>query len=127
MAALLHRTTKRFLPFANTPDYVPTWRKGQPSPTDGDWIVNPDLKGVKGVERRYWKIVGNDVIAMDATERAAVDAAEAAAAQAARIAEARAKLDDDLLSKAIAKVVATVTGKTETETLTDIRNAIEGR
>jgi len=51
----------------NTPDYS----------TD-DWLINPDLSGVSGVEKYYWKVTGSPpggaVEEMSSGEKAAVDA-----------------------------------------------------
>ena len=84
MADILHRTTRQLLRSVNTPDFVPAWRKGEPAPTDGDWIVNPDLSAVADLPAKYWKLSGNAVLAMTQAERDAVDAAEAAAAEQAQ-------------------------------------------
>ena len=58
---------------------------------DPPYLINPDLTAVAGHPRRYWKIVGDDVLLMDAGEQAAVDAAM----QTADTAEWR-QLADDL-------------------------------
>ena len=63
MATVLNRTTLDLIESAHTPDYDPA-----------QWLINPDLSGVAGLPRRYWKIVGNDVVPMTAAEMAAVDA-----------------------------------------------------
>ena len=65
MASVLNRTTKVYLPSANTPDY----------PTS-DWIINPDLSAVAGQPTKYWRIVGDIVSLLTQVERDAVDAAE---------------------------------------------------
>lgn len=58
MGDVLNRTTKEFLKSVNTPDYDPA-----------DWIVNPDLKDVSGVDPKYWVVEGDVVRSMDATEK----------------------------------------------------------
>lgn len=63
MATVLHRASLRLVEGAALDDYSPV-----------EWIHNPDLSAVEGVPDYYWKIQGNDVLAMDAGERAAVDA-----------------------------------------------------
>ncbi len=68
MANVINRTTLEYLESVNTPDY----------PVE-DWIINPDLSGVAEVPRKYWKIVGDDVVEMDSGEKALVDASELAA------------------------------------------------
>jgi hypothetical protein len=65
MVDVLNRTTKQFIPSANTPDY----------PVE-QWIHNPDMSAVAGQPARYWEISGDTVGLMDAGERDAVDAAE---------------------------------------------------
>jgi hypothetical protein len=49
----------------NTPDY--------PS---ADWIINPDLSALTGVQRKWWKIVGDDVLEMEQAEKDLLAAAE---------------------------------------------------
>lgn len=66
MAAVLNRTTKEFIRFANTPDYSTT-----------DWIINPDLSAVVGFASKYWTITGDVVTLMDQAARDAVDVQEA--------------------------------------------------
>lgn len=73
MAAVINRTTLQYFASVNTPDYDP-----------GEWIIEPDLSAVAGVDPRYWKIVGDAVLPMNQAERDAVDAAEAAADQGLR-------------------------------------------
>lgn len=73
MATVLHRTTLELIESAHTPDYDPA-----------DWLVNPDLSAVAGLPRRYWKVVGDDVLPMDASEMAQVDAEIADLAAAVR-------------------------------------------
>ena len=64
MSAVLNRTTKQFIPSANTPDFPVI-----------DWIINPDLSAVGGFPSRYWIITGDIVTLMTPAERAAVDLA----------------------------------------------------
>lgn len=64
MASVLHRTTKQYIPSANTPDY----------PVE-QWIHNPDLTAVQGYPSQYWIITGDTVTLMSQAERDAVDAA----------------------------------------------------
>ena len=80
MANVINRTTRDsagalLQAFSvNTPDYS----------TD-DWVINPDLSGVSGVEKYYWKVTGappgGAVEEMDAGEKTAVDATRLAAAK----------------------------------------------
>jgi hypothetical protein len=51
MANVLHRQSKLYLESVNTPDYM-----------DGNWVINPDLSAVDGVDSQYWIIDENDVI-----------------------------------------------------------------
>lgn len=76
MAAVLNRTTRQYIPSANTPDYPAA-----------DWIINPDLSAVVGFDARYWIITGDVVTLMDAAARAALDAANLTAARDAVAAE----------------------------------------
>lgn len=70
MASVLHRTTKQYIPSANTPDHPV-----------GQWIINPDLSAVVGFGSQYWTITGDAVTLMTAPQRAAVDAALVEAAR----------------------------------------------
>jgi len=63
MSDVLQRTTKEQRFSVNTPDY--------PTVT---WIINPDLSGVIGVPKKYWKITGDVVSEMNQSEKDAVDA-----------------------------------------------------
>ena len=65
MANVIHRTTLEYRRSVHTPDFDPVI-----------WIINPDLSAVQGVSRKYWKIVGDNVVGMTQSERDAVDAAE---------------------------------------------------
>ena len=40
---------------------------------NNDWIVNPDLSSVEGIEQKYWKVSGNDIIEMNQSEKDSVD------------------------------------------------------
>jgi hypothetical protein len=63
MANVLNKNNFTYIQSANTTQYL-----------DGDWLINPDMSGVDGVPKQYWKIVGNSVVEMDQTEKDAVDA-----------------------------------------------------
>lgn len=63
MANVLKKTTLEYKESVNTPDY--------PS---SDWLINPDMSAVVNVPRKYWKLVGNNVVEMTQTEKDAVDA-----------------------------------------------------
>lgn len=65
MATVLNRTTLEILQSVNTPDYDPA-----------DWIVDPDLSAIKDVPKKYWKVVGDSVVEMDATEKVPGDATD---------------------------------------------------
>lgn len=126
MADLLHRTTKQLLRSVNTPDFVPTWKKGDPAPLGGDWIVNPDLVAVNGSPAKYWKLDVNKVALMDAAEQAVVDATDASAAKAAEIGASKALVDDDRLIRAIAKVIADEGGtSTQDQIIAALKAAID--
>ncbi len=76
MANVLNRTTKQFIPSANTVEY----------PVE-DWIINPDMSAVVGQPSKYWTISGDTVSLMSQGERDAVDAALIASARDALAAE----------------------------------------
>lgn len=126
MADILHRTTKQLLRSVNTPDYVPAWRKGEPIPTDGDWIVNPDLSAVAELAPKYWTLTGNTVSAMTKAERDAVDAAEAAAAAQAQRAADKATVESGALDRVIA-VLAPKVGTDEATLRAEIVAAIDAK
>jgi len=54
MADVIHRTTLKYLRSVHTPNYSPA-----------DWIINPDMSAVQGVDPKFWEIVGNSVKVMD--------------------------------------------------------------
>lgn len=70
MVAVIHRTTLRYIPSANEPDY--------PEPT---WKWNPDMTQVAGISAIYWRWdAGTErPVPMTAGEQSAVDAALATA------------------------------------------------
>jgi hypothetical protein len=76
MANVLNRTTKQYIPSADTPAY----------PT-AQWIHNPDLSAVIGFASKYWTISGDTVSLMNQAARDAVDAAELAAQRDATAAQ----------------------------------------
>lgn len=41
-----------------------------------DWILNPDLSAVEGVDPKYWKIVGDSITEMSPAEKAVADTDE---------------------------------------------------
>jgi len=59
------------------------------------WIHNPDLSAVQSLRSRYWKVVGDTVVAMSQAEKEARDAAEIAVYRANH--KARIALDMDSL------------------------------
>jgi len=65
MAAVLNRTTKQYIPSANTPDYPVV-----------DWIINPDLSAVVDVPNKYWVITGDVVSEMTQEEKDAYEDAQ---------------------------------------------------
>lgn len=82
MANVIHRTTLRFMPSVNEPDY--------PEPA---YKWNPDMSQVAAVPPKYWKwdAVGERPVEMTAPEKATVDAA-IAAAEAQAVADQRTAL-----------------------------------
>ena len=83
MADVVNRTTLTYIRSVHTPDYPPS-----------EWLINPDLSAVAGVEQRYWKIEKDAVVPMTQAERDAVDAA----IKQAQIDSAVQAVDKDLLS-----------------------------
>jgi hypothetical protein len=63
MANVLNKQNFTYLTSVNTTLYL-----------DDEWIINPDMSGVEGVDKRYWKIVGNSVVEMSQEEKDAKDA-----------------------------------------------------
>ena len=62
MATVLNRTTFELRKSVNTPDFPVA-----------EWVINPDLTAVSAQPVRYWKIVGNTVVVMNAAEMAVAD------------------------------------------------------
>ena len=58
MPVFLHRTTKELRPYGHTPDF-----------DTADWIHDPDLSSVTGVEKRFWMITGDTVQPMTGAEK----------------------------------------------------------
>jgi hypothetical protein len=77
---VLHRKTKAVERNVHTPRYSPA-----------DWLIEPDLSDVQGVDKKYWKIVGDSVLQMSQAEKDAVDTAEFDGQKAVRFAEIDAK------------------------------------
>ncbi len=73
----------------NTPDYPVS-----------DWIINPDMSAVLGVNSKYWRVTGNIVSVMSAPEMAAIDAAALEAGDDA--------IADEINSKGLLKAFALV-------------------
>jgi len=63
MANVLNKTTLQYLRSVDTAKYL-----------DGEWIINPDLSQVKLLPKKYWKIDGNNVVAMNQSEKDSKDA-----------------------------------------------------
>lgn len=64
MSNVINRATLEYRTSVNTPNF----------PTD-TWIINPDLSALTNVPTKYWKISGDLVLEMNASEKAVVDAA----------------------------------------------------
>jgi hypothetical protein len=99
MANVLNRTTKEYRVSVNTPDF----------PIE-DWIINPDMSSVNGINPKYWAIEGDIVREMTHIEKNVVDANESATAEANAKAAAKAVVDgaDPIMNKtltAIAEVI----------------------
>ncbi len=96
MAAVLHRTTK---------EYLPSVSENETDFPQADWIWEPDISAVAGWDSKYWIITGDVVTLMDQAARDAVDAAEAAAALTADREDNKNRLDDERVLSALAIVV----------------------
>ena len=55
------------------------------------WLVDPDLSAVQGVDEKYWKVVNDGVVAMDASEQGAINARELERAKEKKISAIRLK------------------------------------
>ncbi len=87
-----------------------------PSENEGPWnasgrtdfVVDPDLTAVSGIDRRYWKHEAGSIVPMTAGEQSAQDAADAAALTASRRQFGKDTLDDatqGILLRAFADIV----------------------
>ena len=64
MGLVINKNTFAVLKSVNTPDYSET-----------DWLVDPDLSSVEGVDQKYWKVAGGQVVEMNSGEKAIVNTA----------------------------------------------------
>ena len=80
MANVLNKNNFAYLTSVNTPQYL-----------DGNWLINPNLSAVEGVDKRYWKIDGDTVIEMSQAEKDAVDLARLPELKEAKLAAIDAK------------------------------------
>lgn len=64
MANVVNKTTTQYITSVHTPDY-----------DSADWLINPDLSGVSGVDQKYWKVSGSPpaVVEMSQAEKDVVD------------------------------------------------------
>ncbi len=84
MADVVHRTTVQYLRSVHTPDYP-----------IGTWIHDPDLSALSGVPQEHWKVVGDTVVEMNATEKEAVDFPAAVANKISAVDSRTSELIDD--------------------------------
>jgi hypothetical protein len=61
MANVLNKSTFEYKKSVNTTEYL-----------DGNWLINPDLSEVEGVETRFWKLVDSNVVEMTEEEKESV-------------------------------------------------------
>ncbi len=73
MSDVIHRTTLEFRKSVSTGRF-----------DTADWIINPDLVALSGIDKKYWKVVGDTVVEMTQGEKDVVDAAELATAKIER-------------------------------------------
>ncbi len=67
MSSIFDRLTRIFRRFVHTPDYT------RDEKARARFVINPDVSGVTGVDQKYWKVVGDEVVVMDGAERDVVD------------------------------------------------------
>lgn len=118
MASVLNRNTMQYLRSVNAPEY----------PAE-DWIINPDLSAVAGVDRKYWKISGDAVSEMSQAEQDAVDAAEVAA-ETQRIKDLFDDVTDErwlIVKFALIRIVSKIPGYTAGNLRDDVFSDIENR
>jgi hypothetical protein len=65
MSSVYNRTTKDYRLSVNTPDF-----------SVADWIINPDMSAVEGVNKKYHKVVGDNITEMTQAEKDSVDAVD---------------------------------------------------
>lgn len=111
----------RLLRSVNAPDYDDRYVKGQPLPDDSEYISNPDLSGVDGVETRFWKLNKGSVVPMTTAEQDAVRAAEKQAQHDAAVSG----IDRDLLA-AVMDTLG-IPGKTVDVVIADYRSKLEAK
>lgn len=68
MGMVINKSTLQKIESVNTPNY-----------SSEDWLINPDLSNVEGVDKKYWKIENDQIVEMDQAEKDIVDSAELAA------------------------------------------------
>ena len=89
-----------------------------------EWLHNPPgLNGLlsKGVDPKYWKVSGGDVKEMTATEKAVIDLAGENEEKRCTKERGSARA-----FRALFKVIADNTGKTETEIQSEFNSAVDG-
>lgn len=94
MASILHRVDKTFI------DNIKQESADLADPAE--WIKNPDMSAVLGIEPKYWKITGDLVEAMNQTE---MDAADLAILEAQRDALAELLESVESYERAFAMIV----------------------
>lgn len=73
MANVLHKATLQYRRSVNTTDFL-----------DGSWLINPNQTIINTVPKKYWKVVGEALLEMDAGEKATADGSELPALKIAR-------------------------------------------
>ena len=58
MANVLNRTTLNYRASVNTPGYPVS-----------DWVINPDMSPVDGVDRKYWVLIGDTLSVMTTAQK----------------------------------------------------------
>lgn len=106
-ADVIHRTTLEQRFSVHTPDF-----------SSVDWIAAPDLSALSGVPKKYWKIVGDSVLEMNASEKTTADSGEATQKAAAFFAVIKESIYPPPVQTILAS--SSRTGMTITTNVTDL-------
>jgi hypothetical protein len=124
MADVINKTTGEYRKSVHTPDYP-----------EKDWLINPDLKQVSGLDPSLWVVVGDAVLPMPEEQRVAKAQAAEEAAKLAEVNSAKEQASGPLV-KSLAYVIAEeltlirkqagLSDRTNEEIVQAIMTALEG-